>query len=241
MLNPVEEAKYAELRGKCRDLGVPCPPEIHIGLKVHDKDGNLTFDDIQRGHSWTRNFYNYLFMTTADAPGSGSSNFAAGYLSGKGPSGTLYGATYCAARGGTSSDSLILAGGVHNNTTTTEYGIVVGTGVTAESPELFTLATLILSGATSGKLAYQAMVAPVVAYTAGTKTWKNTVTRVMNNNSGGSITVTETGLYSMLKLADGTAYNYMVERTLLSPSVAVGNGAQLTVTYEISMDFSAID
>ncbi len=241
MLNPVEEAKFAELRGRCRDLGVPCPPEIHIGLKVHDKDGNLTFENIQRGHSWTRNFYNYLFMTTADAPGAGSENFGVGYLSGKGPSGTLYGITYCAARSGASTESLILAGGIHNNSTTTDYGIVVGTSATAENPDLFTLGTLILTGATSGKLAYQAMTYPVTAYTAGTKTWKNTIKRVMNNNSGGSITVAETGLYSSIRFADSSAYNYMVERSVLSPTVAVGNGAQLTVTYEISMDFSAID
>jgi hypothetical protein len=61
----------------------------------------------------------------------------------------------------------------------------------------------------------------------------------MNNNSGGSITVKEVGLMYV-----GNTYNndyHLVERSVLSPTVAVANAAQLTVTYEISMDFSAID
>lgn len=45
MLDPQEEAKFAELKDKCRELKVPAPPEIMIGLQVHE-GGVLTFDDI---------------------------------------------------------------------------------------------------------------------------------------------------------------------------------------------------
>jgi hypothetical protein len=34
---------------------------------------------------------------------------------------------------------------------------------------------------------------------------------------------------------------FLTERSVLDPTVLVANGAQLTVTYEISMDFSSID
>ena len=61
MLDQKEESKYKELKDKCRELHVPVPPEIHIGLQVHDKEGNLILDDLQRGHSWNRNFYNLIF------------------------------------------------------------------------------------------------------------------------------------------------------------------------------------
>ena len=46
MLNPIEEAKFAELKERCRELGVPAPPEVFIGVQVHDKNGVLIFDGV---------------------------------------------------------------------------------------------------------------------------------------------------------------------------------------------------
>jgi hypothetical protein len=60
---------------------------------------------------------------------------------------------------------------------------------------------------------------------------------VLGNNSGSSITVKEAGLNS-------NASNmglYLWERSVLNPTVPVPNGAQFTVTYNVIMDFSAID
>jgi hypothetical protein len=243
MLDPKEEKKFEELRNKCRDLKVPAPPEIMIGLKVHDKNGVLTFDDVQRGHSWTRNFWNNLFGTIADAAASGSNTFGAGYLSSKIPAGTIfYNALYCGCRGPNGAHT-ILGFGFHNNGANSTFGIVVGTGDTAFSVEQVVLVTQIAHGNSATQLAHNAMIAPVTAYTAGSKTWKNTATRIFNNNSGSSITVKECGLYSQpMSIGDtGGQRTLMIERSVLSPTVAVANGAQLTVTYEISMDFSAID
>jgi hypothetical protein len=59
----------------------------------------------------------------------------------------------------------------------------------------------------------------------------------MNNNSGGNITVKEIGLCPN----GGWGDFFLLERSLLSPTVTVPNGAQLTATYEIIMDFSSID
>jgi hypothetical protein len=85
------------------------------------------------------------------------------------------------------------------------------------------------------------MTAPVNVYTSGTKTWENTIIRIFNNNSGGVIVIKEAGLYWSGYLFDTSIGYHMHERSVLSPTVAVANGAQLTVTYAISMDFSAID
>ena len=238
MLNPIEEAKFKKLRDDCRVLGVPSPPEIHIGLKVRDRNGVLTFDDKQRGHSFTRNFYNFTMSQLTEIDCDGQTLFAAGYMSGKRTGGTIDGvAAKLWYRGND-----ILAAGYHNNTTTAAYGIVVGTGSTAFSAEDFDLVAAIAAGTGAGQLSHVAMELPTSAYVAGTKVWTNTITRLFNNNSSGAITVAETGLmwkgYGPTGAAD---VGHLFERSVLSPTVEVGIGAQLTVTYDISMDFSAID
>jgi hypothetical protein len=235
MLDPQEEKRFEELRGMCRELKVPAPPEIMIGLQVHE-NGVLTFDDVQRGHSWTRNFYNILFGIAASSGGDASGVFGAGYMSAKRSTGTIDSiASYSPAT------ATVTGGCTNAGNNSYIYGIVVGTDDTAFSSEQFNLAALVNHGNSAAQLYYQAMAIATVAYTGGAKTWKATLRRIFNNNSGGSITIKEVGLgFYGYGYAAGLLY-YMLERSVLSPTVAVANGAQLTVTYEISMDFSAID
>ena len=236
MLDLKEEARFAELKKICLELGVPAPPEVFIGVQVHDKNGVLIFDDVQRGHSWTRNFYNILFGRGSDCVGDGTGLFGAGKMSGKNIVGTLYStATTFVSREGRD-----LTRGVANNTTSISYGIAVGSGDVAFNTEQFALDICIASGTDSGQLAYQAMTHPTISYTAGTKTWETTHLRYFNNNSQAVVTVREVGLY-WCGAAFGSLSYFMLERSLLSPVVDVPVGAQLTVTYKISMDFSAID
>ena len=221
MLDPQEEAKFDELKAMCRELKVPSPPEIMIGLKVHDKDGNLTFDDVQRGHSWTRNFWqNIGSFLTGGLKGDASGLFGAGYMSFKANIGTIY-------------SNSSYSGGMPT------YTIVVGTGDTAFNVNDYAMAGLIANGTGSGQFSYQSQSAVSRSYAA--KVWKGTFSRIMNNNSGGSITVKETGFNAELTAFGANTDTCLSERSVLSPTVAVANGAQFTVTYEISMDFSAID
>jgi len=222
MLNPIEEAKFAELKNKCRELKVPSPSEIMIKLKVHDKNGILTFDDIQRGHSWTRNYYNMIFNQGAYGKPT-TTTFGAGYISGK-----------------------TITGGVNAQYSTSWAPniipclIRVGTSDTAFSVEQYALGGIIEDGSSSGKLTHVTQATPTSSYISGTKTWKSTIDRVFNNNSGAIIIVKEVALYSQ-SVMWGSGDGWMPERSVLDPTVSVANGAQLTVTYEISMDFSAID
>lgn len=225
MLNQEEEARFAELRNHCRELKVPAPMDIFIGLEVRDHDGIVTFDDIQRGHSWVRNWYNSL-MFSLSAFTNNQSSFGAGYASIKKTGATVTGDVI-------SNQMMVL--GANNNSV---YGIVVGTGATAFSAEHYILAAQITSGIGTGQLSYQAQPATTATYdnTEGAEKWTCTQARVFNNNSGASITVKETGII---------IYNgnnaFLAERSVLDPTVTVPNGAQLTVTYNFSMDFSAID
>ena len=220
MLDQKEEAKFDELKGMFRDLKLPPPPEIFIGLQVH-KDGELIFDDKQRGHSWTRNFYNYkcLIGTNATIANTG---FGAGHMSDKNIFGNYNG------------NLALLRGALATGGAETINGIVVGTSDTAFNIEQYALGALIANGTGAGQFTYQASAFNSKAYAS--KIWTSTCKRIMNNNSGGDITVKEVGLYPQ--------YNgviFLMERSVLAPTVLVPNAAQLTVTYEISMDFSAID
>ncbi len=227
MLDPVEEAKFAELRDKCRELGVPSVPEVFIGLKVHDKNNILTFEDIQRGHSWTRNYYNLLALRMSSAPRD-ASPFGAGYINGKRFNGNVD-INYW---GSIVSYGLFVAAAAE-----LRGGIVCGTSDAAFSAEQYDLGALIAQGTDAGQMSYQALVI-TKSYDAASKTLKVILTRILNNNSGSAIVIKETGLRTRYENSD---YYYLVERSVLSPSVPVANGAQLTVTYEITMDFSAID
>lgn len=242
MLDPVEEQKFAELRQKCRELGVPSPPEVLIGLQVHNKNGVLVFSDKQRGHSWTRNFYNMMYGALTSAKGDSSGLFGAGYMSSKrcndGEVASLSSESACPCSNSYISSARASNGGFMNSNIGTDYGIVVGTGSTAFDIEQYQLATLIAHGNSAGQLYYQISSTQVCSYAA--KTWTTTHSRIINNNSGGLITVAETGIYFSGRVYHGSG-GIMIERNVLSPTVDVGDTAQLTVTYEISMDFSAID
>lgn len=224
MLDQQEEAKFDELKGMFRELRLPPPPEIFICFEVH-KDGKLIFEDRQRGHSWTRNFYNYKCINGTNA-GYTNVTFGAGYMSGKCQSCGMGQSGYLAA----------LAGQLTTGTLGTNYGIVVGTSDTAFNIEQYALGAMIVHGTGAGQLVYQASGFDSKAYAS--KIWTTTSKRIFNNNSGGDITIKEVGL---LPQSQYVTRDFLVERSVLAPAVTVPNGAQLTVTYKISMDFSSID
>ena len=216
-----------------RELGIPIPI-AYVGYRVTDKKGRILSNQYGPGHSWTRNYYNFIFGSGSDGHGDGGSTFGAGLMSGKATPGNIYAnVIYSANR----ASYAILGYGFNNNTTTNDYGIVVGTDETAFGFDQHALGALIASGNAAGQLAYQAQLSPVLAYTAGTKTWKTTNSRLFNNNSGALITVKESALYWRGSIFSGAVQSYMFERNVPETPVDVAIGAQLTVTYEISMVF----
>jgi hypothetical protein len=226
MLNKDEELKFKRLKEMCAELHVLPPPDVFIRFEVHDKNGKLLHNHLERGHSWVRNYYNsFIDMFLCSAGVKGTGGFAAGYISIKDIAGNYYAAG--AASYGPLNHKSSGAGATN--------GICVGTGNTAWSAANVALATLIAHGNSASQLSYAANSAVTASYTAGTKSWTLTMSRVFNNNSGSSITVKETGLSSF----NGT--QILLERSVLGVPVEVANGAQLTVTYTITVDLSAID
>jgi len=208
------DAEYRELERLAHKLKIPLPPHVIIKLES-TVDGKLIDRFEGPSHSYVRNFWNTIFAINAAYTMSGSS-FGEGYITTKYLNGTM-----------NNNNAIPCVGAVNNS----NQGIVVGTGSGAESFESYDLTTRVVHGSSSGQLSHTLQNTTTIAYTSGTKTWEATLLRIFNNNSGGSIIITEVGILS-------SAGN-LVCRDLLASSVTVANGGQLTVTYTISMVFPA--
>ena len=186
----------------------------YVEIKV-EKDGKVLTHINKLCESFNRNFFVYLTMIHGRCAGSGST-FGSGFLTTRESGGSV---TY----------AYQYYSGMTASAGQDYYGILLGTSTTAESFEHYSLQTKILSGNTTGRLAYQAQSAPSHTWTSGT--WEIDHVRVFNNNSGGIITINELCLLY-------AASNYiMVLRDLLAVGVDVPDAAQLTVTYHLQMVF----
>jgi len=233
MLNVEEEKRICELKALCKELKIQAPIDIYISLKV-EKNNKVLFDDVQRGHSWTRNYYTLIFGSITTCNSTATSTYGAGHMTLRRNNGVI----------SVSGDFNVgVTGGIIDLGSSSNAGIIVGTGTTAFDIDNYKLESKVNHGNGSGQLAYQPMVKTgnVPTYNSGTKTWSVDITRVFNNNSGATIVIGETGLLSIISSFSIYGASYLIERSVLSPTVSVLDGAQLTVTYTFSSDFSAID
>ncbi len=111
-------------------------------------------------------------------------------------------------------------------------GIVVGTGNAAVGMLDYSLASIVADGSGAGQLVRGACTIGMVA--AGASQAQLPITRSFSNSSGGTVTVTETGIHAGCKKTGIAPYEYpniLVVRDVLTSPVAVNNGQTLTVTY----------
>lgn len=105
------------------------------------------------------------------------------------------------------------------------FGLVVGTGgATAVAIDQTKLVTKIAHGNTSGLLSHGTTTVTAPSTVSTTRSF--TIQRTFTNNSGGTVTVSEIGIY--LKI--GT-YIFMIERAISTK--AITNGTSGTLTYTI--------
>ena len=225
IINPLEarpEADYLELERLSIKLGIPVP-QVHLTVEVR-KDGKLISSTRQRSRTWNRNFWNYILCQLTSAPGV-ATDFGAGYLSIKrttGAVGAIAGTLF----------NFNCAGLINNST----YGIQVGIGTGAESFEGYVLGTLCAHGSGANQLVYSAHSVLVQSYDAPSKTWTITIKRIFNNNSAADIVIAETALVFNMP-NQGT--QCMLNRDLLGATQTVAIGAQLTVSYGVTLTFPA--
>lgn len=105
-------------------------------------------------------------------------------------------------------------------------GTICGTATTAYAPSMSALGSKINHGSTANLLFYGAQSFTAVA--ASGSNWQFTMTRSFTNNSGGTITIQEIGVYAL-----SSTYYFMLWRDLTG-GVALLNTKVGTVVYTIS-------
>ena len=213
MLDPVEEERYYKIKQQCRELGVIPPVDVFIRAEVVDSRNRKIHDEVQRAHSWTRNFYNDLAANCLGGQGSMSA-YAAGNLGCKSNNGAIV-----QAQADDYSNRFDIIG-MHIGSSAQEFSI--------NNWYVISILNSLIN---------------VVGFTVITPTYSNKVWtggfwQRWNNNTGATVTVRESTLWT-----SDSAQNQQrtVERTILNPEAVVINGAQFTLTYTTTVDMSAID
>lgn len=229
------EADYLELERLSRKLGIPVPM-MFINVAATNPDGSPGQSYEGRSRTFNRNFWNYALGIMAITP-AGTLTFGAGYLAVKNISGTVFAMTQDDVGNNNRGGQFLYGPAVA--TMGSLRGIVVGIGTTAESFEHVALATPLEHGNYSGKISYSTQAVTVVSYNSGTKVWTATLARIFNNNSGGTLVVSETGIYALPANTNGLSSEFMLCRDLLGATVSVLDAGQLTVTYTMTLTFPA--
>lgn len=236
MYKSERERLIKQMNDAAKKLGVPTMADLRLKLSV-EKAGEILHRHDEIGHSWTRNGWNAFFGMNTDAIGDGLDTFGAGYMSAKRTSGVISDSSYVPRR----ANGTPTTAGFINEAGSNDHGIIVGTGDTAFSPEDYRLASMIAHGAGAGQLYSQIMNASITSYNAGTKIWTTSIARLFENQSGDSVVVKEVGLVWKGYCFDGSANSFLLARDVLEVPVVVPHGSVLSITYELSKDFSAID
>jgi hypothetical protein len=106
-------------------------------------------------------------------------------------------------------------------------GIVVGTGVTAVTISDYKLATQIAHGVAAGQLDHKLMVFDALSLVGGTASFVSK--RQFENLSGGTISITETGIYGTQ-----ATYNFCFVRDVLAAAQDILNTQIIEVRYTMS-------
>ena len=215
------EEEYEELSRLGAALGIPVP-QTFITLEVTTPEGELLDRQHQRSRTWVRNFWNQvLCVASATSKGTLTGTYGAGSLKVRTTSSSDFNTSYS-----------------HLQTySASNYGYCIrfGSGTTAESFEAINLANTIANGVTAGTLVWAYTTQNTPSYDAASKTWTNGVSVAMTNSSGGTITITEVGLFAV-----GSDFNNaLIARDLLSSSISVPATAVISCTYSHTLVFPA--
>lgn len=224
-----EKQVYEEFKALARELKVPVI-DFHYSLEITKNGIVIDKRPRQRSHTFKRNAFNWMFSQLASHPYPDTGNFGASYVSYKDTAGNIRSNVTYAIGGDTTIDSL--GSGYRGNLGVAYHGIVVGTGVGAESFDGFALTTRVEHGNGEGQLHHPASPLPAVEWDNDGKVMTATHIRYFNNNSGGSIVITEIGIY-----ADLNTYKCMITRDLLGASITMVDASQLKVTYEVDLTY----
>ncbi len=230
----MDKRGYAEFvkMGKLLEL-----PTLHAFIELEVvKNGFVVARLKMPSHSWVRNAYNQLVTQLMGINANDAEPFEAGKINLKQTSGIVI-ITPRAINIAGVVDPEAVGNAYRAGAGIDTFGIVVGSGVTAETFEDYFLDTQIVNGVAAGQLSYVEADAPVKEYTPATKVYQVKHIRYFNNNSGASIDVKEIGLVTTGDA--GGIRIWMNARDVLPSTVAVPDTGQLKVTYTLEITYPA--
>jgi hypothetical protein len=182
--------------------------QLHYTIEVRDREGKLVRRLRRKAHSYLKAYQQLLYT-----------HYASVLLNIRDIINTLRAVVRNAS-------DLISAGVVTDD----DNGVVIGTGSTAVTISDYKLETQIAEGVGAGQMEHQAgtKTEPTVAGSSISCTLK----RIFINNSGNTITVTESGIYCY---GGGTTWDFCIVRDVLPAGVAVPDGGAITVTYTLTV------
>jgi hypothetical protein len=192
-------------------------PVLTYTIQEFDGNGNLVSSITRPAHSYVKGMAMYLYAQMAVAsPGSSldTGNTSRAWIA---PNANINLGVSDAAAGDTTN------------------GIVAGTGTNAVAQTDYALQTPIGNGAGSGQLMYGDMTFTVMATYEPNSSF--TGTRILNNMSGGTITINEIGQYSWMYYGSSTKDYICIARDVVSPGVSVTSGHNVAITYAYAFTY----
>jgi hypothetical protein len=193
-------------------------PYIKYTITVPNADGTL--DVVEHPempcHSFLSNFAN-LFRAFARWGSFSVKNTAGGALSA-----SMY-SEYSRNSGTGIGMTMRAVNRVNSAAGDTNYGIVVGTNGTPDVPSDYALKALIRHGTSPGTCEYEATLVSGVSVVGNVSSFE--VSRVVQNNSGGDITIREIGLVASNSTYGRNASYIMMLRDVFPDGVSLPSGA----------------
>ena len=203
--------------------------DIRLTAIIKDKDGKIIKVHKQRSHSFVSNFLAIIASSLATNASQTINNTTYGYFF-RMTNGTyaLYNPYYMEL------NSIFDFNAPANNSA---YGIVVGTGTATPTPKDYALGSQISNGTGSGQLEYgsHTFIPTSGSVIISGNTAYFQIIRTFVNQSGASITVTETGIIVKVNSSSGTTQTSLIVHDLLSSPITIPNGSVLQITYTISV------
>jgi hypothetical protein len=230
-VTPELKQRIADVNREAHALHLAVFPTVYVGAKVTDFDGNVLMGKEYKANSFNRNFYNFLFSTLCGASYTDTSSFAAGHINLRDIYGTII---------ASNNNYQFYGMGARNNSNgiplvwvDVQYGIEIGSGTGIESFDDYKLINKIQDGTSAGRMTYLVGINGGAVYDSEQKKWTITFYRICKNTSGGTVSVTESGLYSKLEATSVS----MWEHTVFPSAIEVPNGSQIEVTYTFEFTY----
>lgn len=238
ILHEIPQDEIAEIdvmSKRCNELHAIGPSYATVELEVKDlKSGEIVtrYGDLSR--SWTRNYYNAIVTQTLCCGSSVlGTTYVDGVLAAKATGGAVTSGVYVTGLSRSGANEAGANQGWRGAVADATKGIVIGRGTGAEALNDYVLGTPVTEGTAANCMNYATSAAPVVTWDSGTRKFRAVGSRVITNNSAGSIGINETALYIVGCDVVTAATILCTVRDKLGAQVDVAPVSQVTVTYTL--------